>query len=638
MKNIKKRGNSKKSVNSFSEDFMIIQKALKLASFTEHNPRPVVEIDSEENIAYVNGSAEKIFPNLTVKNPYLADLKNIKKWLKENAGQTFDREIEVGRQWFRQFFYYIPEFDSILVYGTDTSDRKKVEDDLRDNEKRYEMLFEKMHYGYALQDIIYDARRKPVDYRFVILNDAFLQLVKVKKEVLIGKTVNELSQGQPKTEKTLKDRKAYDEVAVTGKPLFMESYDEKSKKYYKVYVYKPNDAQISLICRDITKEKIIDEEKNNFIAIMSHELRNPLTPIMANAQFINSILAEQDRPDPVIKESMEIIEKQVKIMVDLLNDILDVARLSHKKIQLEKKRINISDVVKNSVKASMPFINTKQQKISVYFDQNRMYAMADPTRMEQILINLINNASKYTQYRGHIEVYCALKGKDIEIIVKDNGSGMDRAKLSRIFELFNNEGQPFMGIGGLGIGLNIVKNLVSMHGGTLLVQSKGKNKGSEFIVTIPAMGNAGLPSDAKGSALKSVGKDRGAAGLRLLIVDDSKDIRNTISKILEQRGHITRVTSNGLAAIKIAKKFNPDVALIDIGLPDVNGYAVAKKIKKQYENLEKKITLIAFTGYGQKEDKRLAKEAGFNYHLTKPVDMHYLTKLIEDTVAPMATG
>lgn len=605
----------------------IERKLSRLAAFTELNPRPIIEADFNGNILDENASARKLFPDLKktgTKHPYLAGLKDIVKKLKL-GGEPPIREIYVQGQWYRQVFYYVPNFKLIHIYGSNITDRKQVEEHLKESEKRYHMLFEKMNYGYGLQDIIFDKHKKPVDYRFVDVNPAFEKFSGMKREFILGKTVNEIST-QPKTQESIKARKQYDNVAVTGEPMYLESYNEKQKKYFELYAYRPNKNQIGLIFSDITARKKTDEEKNNFISIMSHELRNPLTPIMANAQFISLMLKKEKRVNPAIVESLAIIEKQAKIMANLLNDILDVSKLSRQKIQLEKRRINICEVIKNSAKTSMPFINTKEQQLSLFFGQKEIYVSADPLRLEQIMVNIINNASKYTQPGGQISVHCNVADKLIKISVKDNGIGISPEKMKRIFELFNDEGQPFMGIGGLGIGLNIVKNLVSLHKGTVQVNSEGENKGSEFIIAIPA-GN----SDAavkKPATAKEKAEPAQKNKPRILIVDDNEDIRSAISKILAQEGYKTKEAHNGATALKIAGNFKPQTALIDIGLPDINGYKVAKSLREETPSGSEKIKLIAFSGYGQAKDKNLAKEAGFDYYLTKPVDIQELIRLI----------
>src|SRR3989344_1586448 len=597
------------------------KKFLRLASFTEFNPRPVVETDFTGNILYMNPAARAAFPDLEkkgAKHNYLSNLETIVNALKNGENQ-FSREIKIKEKWFRHFFYET-SFQSIIIYGLDITQQKQIDEEIKKNEKRYHLLFEKMNYGNALQDIIFNKNKKPANYRFIDINPAFEKLTKLKKDHIIGKTIEEISTA-PKTKESVELRKKYDKVATSGEPFYFENYNEKLKKHFEMYAYKPNERQIALILSDITHRKKLDEEKNNFISIMSHELRNPLTPIMANAQFINSVIKNKKINNPIIKESIDIIEKNAKMMANLLNDILDVARFQHQKIQLKKEKINICDIIKQSAKSSMPFINTKNQKLSIFFEKNPLYIYADSVRIEQIMVNLINNASKYTKPKGHIDVYCGVKENSVEINVKDNGIGMDAEKIKYIFELFNDKSQPFLGIGGLGIGLNIVKNLVSMHRGNLSVKSSGKNKGSQFTINLPLYTKTTL----KPIKIKQSKTVKNHYNSKVLIVDDNEDILDAIAKILQQEGYIIQTANKGLDAIKISKSFQPDTALIDIGLPDINGYKVAKAIAKDNA---KKIKLIALTGYGQQSDKNFAKEAGFDYHLTKPVDIDQLIKKI----------
>jgi PAS domain S-box-containing protein len=596
----------------------------RLDSFADYNPRPIVEIDFKGKVFYMNPRAYHEFPDLRTKglnHPYLSGFKpiitNIKKYRRGIV-----RELKIKNIWWRQNIYHIPTFNLIRIFGLDITDRKKLEANLKQNEARYHMLFEKMNYGYALQDIIFDEKNRPVDYKFVDVNPAFEKLSKVKKEDIVGKTANQIAR-QPQTQEAIELRKKYDRVATTGKPLYFENYNPKTKKYFELYAYKPTEHQIALIFSDITDRKKTDEEKNNFISIMSHELRNPLTPIIANAQF----LQRQKLPKPIIREAIDVIEKQAKIMADLLNDILDVSRLSRHKIVLRKSKVNIYDVIRNSVDSSMPFINTKKQKLSLSLGNKPLYIYADPLRLEQIMVNIINNASKYTPLKGRIKVCCMPINGFIEISVIDNGSGMSKEKISRIFDLFKGENQPFMGIGGLGIGLNIVKNLVTMHKGTIHVASEGENKGSKFTIKFPLQKSLNRKETSKPEIIqeKTDGKKENS---RILVVDDNVDIRNSITALLTHEGHTVKSTHDGLEAVKISKTFKPDAALIDIGLPTINGYKVAKMLREQHANEEPKMKLIAFTGYGQDKDKELSKDAGFDVHLTKPLDIDHLLRIL----------
>jgi signal transduction histidine kinase len=598
---------------------------IRLASFTELNPRPVVEINPQGKIIYQNPAAKKLFPDLGKKgllHPYLSDFKALAKTARENS-KALNRDIPIKNRWFRQFFYYLPDFHSVLVYGSDITDQKQKEADLSQVEKRYHLLFETMNYGYLLQDIIFNGQGKPADYRMIDANPAFEKLTRIKKEAILGKTANQLQTREPSQE-SIKSRKEYDRVAITGKPAYFESYHEALKKYFQLYAYRPNQNQIALIFSDITQRKKVDEEKNNFIAIMSHELRNPLTPIMANAQLLQSILEKQGVKNPLLQHPVNVIEKQAKVMANLLNDILDVSRLSRSKIVLKKNRINLCAVIRNAASSSMPFIETKNQALTMSFSQDPIYLQADPLRIEQIIVNILNNASKYTKPKGNISLRCFTQSGNVKIKIKDNGIGMSKVKIARIFDLFGDQSQPFMGIGGLGIGLNIVKNLVSLHQGTVTVESKGSGKGSKFTITLPLQKRAGAGQQTK----PATAPQAPSRASRVLIVEDNADIRNAMGNLLRQEGHFIKTADTGRSALRASKAFYPDTALIDIGLPDMNGYKVAKLLKEQGRANRRPIKLIAFTGYGQPEDKKRSREAGFDHHLTKPVDIAHLIKLI----------
>ncbi len=617
--------NKPKSTKNTALPLDIQQKIARLDAFTTHNPRPVVEVSYDGNVLDQNKSAKNIFPDLGKKGSkhiFLSDLDKVVKFLSKEK-RPFRREIQVGGRWYKQVFYPIPQFNMIHIYCSDATERMQAEKELEESRKRYHMLFEKMNYGYALQDIIYDNKGNPIDYKFIDVNPAFEKLSRVKREVIVGKTANQIAR-KPETQESIELRKKYDKVAITGKPAYFENYNEVTKKYFELYAYKPSQTQMALIFSDITDRKKTDEEKNNFISIMSHELRNPLTPIMAHAQF----LQRQSFNDPIIKESIGVIEKQSKIMADLLNDILDVSRLSRHQIKLKKSRINVYDVIQSSVKSAMPFITTKQQELSMLLPKNPVYIYADPLRLEQVLVNVLNNASKYTHPKGRINIYCESKKGNIEIRIKDNGEGMTPDKISRIFDLFKGENQPFMGIGGLGIGLNLVKNLVRMHKGTVEVSSKGLGKGSEFIINLPTRAQNAPKTIAETENTKNRASDTNHQTLRILVVDDNADIRNAISNILSHEGYEIKSTHDGAQAIKISKTFKPDAALIDIGLPGISGYKVAQILRERYNNQRRKIKLIAFTGYGQEKDKIKAKEAGFDAHFTKPVNIDHLIRFL----------
>jgi len=595
----------------------------RLASFTEFNPRPVIEIDFSGKILDANASANTLFPELKkkgVKHPYLFDFANIVAELKKE-GKPATRELLIKGRWFRQVFYFIPNFNAVHVYGSDITLRKQTEDELKKSELRYRSLFNKMSEGYSLKEAILDKNGRMVDYRFLDVNPAYENIVGLARVNLIGQRAKRLVH---KSDPSLIKR--YAEVMAINYPARFERYHEATGKYYEVFAYKTTGLQFAVLYLDITHLKKIEKEKDNFISIMSHELRNPLTPIMANIQFVQQLLAGKGDITS-INESIDIVARQAKNMAELLDDILDISRLSHQKIPLHLRHMDISQIIKHAAESAMPLINTRKQKLSVAFGKGPLHANVDPLRFEQIVVNLVNNASKYTHMRGRIAVACQAKGGKIIISVKDNGIGMDARKIDKIFELFNRASKPVMGIGGLGIGLNLVKTLAVMHKGSIEAKSAGKNKGSEFIITIPRAKSpkrrVSRQSSPEIERFRHRLKHSGSAEkTTILVVDDNDDIKNTLVRVLAHAGHTVKTAGNGRSAVDIAKAWRPDIAIIDIGLPIMNGYKVAEKIR------DKNILLIALTGYGQEKDKLLAKKAGFHHHLTKPVDIARLFEVI----------
>lgn len=514
---------------------------------------------------------------------------------------------------------------SDITYGINflrsRQSHKEAEKALSKSEHRYRSLFNKMNEGYALHEIILDKSKKPVDYKFLDVNPTFEKLTGLGKENIIGKTVKEILPGtEPEWIQN------YGNVALTGRPMHFERFHRELNKYYEVFAYSPVKNQFAVIFLDVTERRRIEEEKNNFISIMSHELRNPLTPILASSQYINSFKNFNNKE---IKESVEIIERQSKNMARLLDDLLDISKLSREKITLNKKSLDARQIIRNAVQTALPIIKGQEQDLSVLIPNKPLVMIADPVRLEQIIVNLLNNAAKYTKPKGRIWIKAQKNKGKIEIKVKDNGVGMDPKKIEKIFELFNKSAHPFIASasGSLGIGLNITKHLVTMHQGTICAQSPGKNKGSEFILKFPAA----IEKKVKTRKIIKINKNKDATGsdFKILVVDDNKDIANLMSKILTHAGYKTMLAYDGADAIKASKNFRPSAALIDIGLPGINGYDVAQQLRKQ-NGAGQKLKLIAVTGYGQDKDKEKAKKSGFDYHITKPVDINSLMKIIKE--------
>ena len=361
-----------------------------------------------------------------------------------------------------------------------------------------------------------------------------------------------------------------------------------------------------------------DRQKDEFLALLGHELRNPLAPLR-NALHV---LLQPDLDATILRRVKEMMDKQVNHLTRLVDDLLDVARISQGKIELIKEPVDLAVTVNNSVESVRPLLDARNHRLTVSLPEAPMFVEADPTRLEQILVNLLNNAAKYTKHGGQISLTADWEGPQAVIRVRDNGVGISPELLPKIFNLFAQaETTLDRSQGGLGIGLTLVKKLVELHGGSVAAHSEGQDRGSEFVVRLTAL-------SAVANNLKPGGAEPARAGkkLRVLVVDDSVDTANTLKLFLEFAGHDVRSVFDGPAALVASRTYQPDVVLLDLGLPGMDGYDVARQLRRQLEG--KSPMLVAVSGYGQDEDKRRAHEAGFDLHLTKPADPRKLISII----------
>jgi PAS domain S-box-containing protein len=361
-----------------------------------------------------------------------------------------------------------------------------------------------------------------------------------------------------------------------------------------------------------------DRRKDEFLAVLAHELRNPLAPVRNAIE----ILRATQSPSPQLQWTHDVIDRQVRQMTRLVDDLLDVSRITTGKIELRSERIELSAAVRIALEASRPLIERGQHILTVVIPPEPIYLNADLARLAQILSNLLNNAAKYTRPGGHIWLCAERADGHVKLRVRDNGMGIPPPMLRKIFDMFTQVGGTSdHAQGGLGIGLTLVKRLVEMHGGQVEARSEGVNRGSEFIVTLPTVtGGEATPGPAA-QAPEPVVHPR-----RILVVDDNRDAAESLSMLLHARGHDVRVAYDGLEAVGAAIAFQPDVVLLDIGLPKLYGYDAARRIRDARGD---GVLLIAVTGWGQEEDRRRAKAAGFDHHLTKPVDPEAISRLID---------
>ena len=406
--------------------------------------------------------------------------------------------------------------------------------------------------------------------------------------------------------------------------------------------------------------KEADRHKDEFLAMLAHELRNPLAPIYNAVQ----LMRRKPLEDPQLAWSRDVIERQTAHLSRLVDDLLDVSRITRGKINLAKESLEVSSLIERAVETSHPLITERAHDLVVDVPKEPLKVLGDPTRLTQALGNVLSNAAKYTERGGRIAIAVRRDGAEVAIRVSDTGEGIPADLLPVIFNLFTQlERTSGHAQGGLGIGLALVRRLVEMHGGSVTAHSEGVGKGSEFVIRLPVQseiepslgaegtsnGHGELPPVGAAPAIPISGQvtalnpfqsspaanaEGDRVKRRILLADDNNDALESLATLLELGGHEVVTASNGALALECAERHRPEVMLLDIGMPMLDGYEVARRIRVQPWG--RSITLVALTGWGQDSDRRRSREAGFDSHLVKPLDMDKLTELLERLPTPAA--
>jgi PAS domain S-box-containing protein len=492
---------------------------------------------------------------------------------------------------------------------------------LRESEQRLSTILQNASAVISLWD---------ADSRFVHVNRRFEEVFGVRSENIRGRAVREVFPADIAEELERHHRR----VLAAGKPLEIEqSFPYRDETHFHATVMAPLfDAGgaprgIVSVSTDITERKHFEEtlkdadrRKDEFLAMLSHELRNPLAPIR-NAVQVLSILGTSD---PRFQEARDIIVRQVEHMTRLVDDLLDVSRLTRGKITLKKETLLLADVLDAAVETSRPLIEHHEHSLAVRNTEPSLRLEGDHARLVQVVGNLLANAAKFTPKGGHITLVAERSPAGAVIRIRDTGVGIPKAAQARVFELFAQEEKTLArSQGGLGIGLTLVKRLVEMHGGRVIVQSDGPGRGSEFTVIVPALAQTEATVDNGAGRLETPPTSR----LRVLVVEDNPDAAGGLKMLLELAGHDVQVAPDGLQALRLVDEFEPHVALVDLGLPVLDGFQVARRIRQEHPT---RPLLIALSGYGREEDKQQSKAAGFDHHLVKPVDFRaILSHLME---------
>ncbi len=384
----------------------------------------------------------------------------------------------------------------------------------------------------------------------------------------------------------------------------------------------------------IAKVQRESQSKDEFLAMLAHELRNPLAPIRTGLQVLRLLPGEE-----AAERTREMMDRQISHMVRLIDDLLDVSRVSRGKIELKKELIELKAVIGLAVETSLPLIEAGRHELAVHIPSEPLTVEADPTRLGQVFSNLLNNAAKYTPDGGRLEVIARRENDEVLVSVTDNGVGIPAEMLPKVFEMFSQVGRNLdRSQGGLGIGLTLVRRLTEMHGGSVSAESHGIGTGSTFSVRIPLASSQRVSAQTESSSEADPGgpaPDR----LRVLVVDDNVDGAHMLSLLVGMHHHETAFAHNGRDALKAVAEFRPQLAFVDIGLPGLNGYEVARRVRAREKGRDgPHVILVALTGWGSDEDKARSREAGFDLHLTKPVDTHEVEALLSGLLRTSPAG
>jgi signal transduction histidine kinase len=415
---------------------------------------------------------------------------------------------------------------------------------------------------------------------------------------------------------------ALDEAITASVGRYVKSRDEQLRKAERERADEARQAQEALGRREEALREA-DRRKNEFVATLAHEIRNLLAPL----RNVVGVLHLYQTADPTILQVRGIAEKQVQLMTRLLDDLLDVTRIAQGKIELRKERVPLRSVLAQAAEVSDPLMRGRRHQLDIALPAEPLWLEADQARLLQVVINLLNNAAKYTNPGGRIQLTAERAELEAVVRVRDNGIGIAPEMLPHVFELFTQaEWAPDRTQGGLGIGLTLVKRLVELHAGTISAHSAGLGQGCEFVVRLPLAANGGGPAPARAG-----GEHKASRARHVLIIEDNADGRESLAILLRLLGHRVEVAENGAKGIEQALASRPEVALIDLGLPDLDGYQVARKLRAA---LGRDIVLVALTGSSQPEDRKRTQEVGFDLHLTKPVELEDLKQALHRPPGP----
>jgi len=519
----------------------------------------------------------------------------------------------------------------------DITRQRALQDSYRLTEERYRTLITSMDQAFGIVQVLLDEQGKPRDYRFEEVNRALEQQSGLVNAA--GRTIREMV---PAIESRWIE--IYGRVALTRKPERFIEHSAAMGYWWDVYatpIGEPHELRIAILFTDVTARRQAEENlrqlaadlseanrrKTEFLATLAHELRNPLAPLRTGLDLIR-LGASGAQPNGKV---LDMMDRQLRQMVHLIDDLMDLSRINSGKIVLKTACIDLRTTVENAVETALPALEAARHELQLDLPRDPVMIDADATRLAQILGNLLANAIKYTPNGGHIRVAAGLDAASVALSVRDSGIGIPHEEQEGVFDMFSQVSRNMgRAQGGLGIGLSLVRSLAAMHGGAIAVTSPGAGQGSTFTLTLP-LAPACQP-DHDGA--RRVADERGVPGqraLRVLVADDNVDAASMLASLLRAAGHATETVHDGVRAAAHIEASRPDVAILDIGMPGLNGYEVAQKIRR-LPGMEQ-VVLVALTGWGGDSDRRRSQLAGFDAHLTKPAGFAELKRLLADVSA-----
>jgi PAS domain S-box-containing protein len=550
----------------------------------------------------------------------------------ERVTVEFENHYEPWDRWYALKVFPVPD-GGIGVLYREVTESKRAEAAVRASEERYRTLFEAMDEGYCIIEMLFDPPDgdRAVDYRFVEVNPAFEAQSGMRQ--VVGRRMREFV-----TDIEEHWLANYGRVARTGEPIRFANEYTGLNRWFEVYAFRvgpPGGNRVAVLFTDITarkraergQEELLDRlreadrRKDEFLATLAHELRNPLAPIRNAVEIIR--LAGADGP---VAQARAVMDRQLTQLVRLVDDLLDVSRITRGKLELRPERCDLRAAVAAAVETARPLLDRAGHAFAEDVPADPVPVDADPARIAQVVGNLLTNAAKYTPRGGSVRLAVGRDGPDAAVTVTDTGVGIPPDMLDRVFDMFTQVDRSLeKSAGGLGIGLALARGLAEMHGGTIAARSGGEGRGSEFVLRLP------LAADAPAEGTDRPGQARPLARRRVLVVDDNTDAAQSLADLLGLLGHDARTAHDGEAGVAAAEAFRPHLVLMDLGMPRLNGYDAARRIRA--EPWGGGMVLVALTGWGQEDDRRRTAEAGFDRHLVKPVDPAALAGLLADGVA-----